>query len=144
MHHMDHLCPADSESGAGGNRSGSGRTQPSHRRERHFSHKVACGGKRDGSFLPGSGNNCDFCTALVKTKKTQSAGSPCEKKASFGANWMILRPRPALARKAATSNRGFSGSTIEGPSCRCSLCRVIAGGVRGRIALSLTKQVRDQ
>jgi hypothetical protein len=57
---------------------------------------------------------------------------------------MILRPMSALARKAATSNRGFSGSTIEGPSYRCSLCKVIAGGVRDRIAISLTKQVRDQ
>src|ERR1039457_6562758 len=48
-----------------------------------------------------------------------SAGSPCEKKASCGANWMILRPRPALARKAAVSNPGFSSSTNEGPPSDC-------------------------
>jgi len=52
MHHTDHLFPADFESGAGSDGSGCAKTQPRHRRERLFAHKVACGEKRDGSFLP--------------------------------------------------------------------------------------------
>jgi hypothetical protein len=32
----------------------------------------------------------------------------------LGASRIILRPKLALARKAAASNRGFSSSTIEG------------------------------
>src|ERR1039458_10624419 len=32
---------------------------------------------------------------------------------------MILRPRPALARKAAVSNPDFSSSTNEGPPSDC-------------------------
>jgi hypothetical protein len=45
---MDHLLPADFESGAGGNGSGRRQAHPSHRRERLFSHKVTGGEKRDG------------------------------------------------------------------------------------------------
>src|SRR5271165_5276700 len=68
MHYTDHLCAADSESGAGGD--GSGRCQPQSGdcRERLFAHKVACGKERDGSFFPGWGDYRDFCSALLKIK----------------------------------------------------------------------------
>jgi hypothetical protein len=68
MHYVDHLVAADSESGAGGNRSGCGQPQPSHCREGLFAHKVPIGEKRNGSFLPGWGNHRDLCTARLKIK----------------------------------------------------------------------------
>src|ERR1035441_7917284 len=68
MHYADHLSAADSESGAGGKSSGRGQTQPRHRRERLFAHKVTGGKERDGSFLPSWGNHCDLCAALLKIK----------------------------------------------------------------------------
>src|SRR5580692_7269225 len=68
MHHMDHLSPADSESGAGGNRSSCGQTQSSNCRERLLPYKVAGYKEHDGSFLPGGGNNCDLCAAFLKIK----------------------------------------------------------------------------
>jgi hypothetical protein len=65
---MDHLLPADFEGGAGGNGNGRRQTQPSHRRERLFSYKLASGEKRNRSFLPGCGNHSNSCAARLKIK----------------------------------------------------------------------------
>ena len=68
VHHIDHLFPADSESGAGSNGSGRCQTQPGHCRQRPFSHKLARRDQREGSFLPTGGNNCNFCAAVLEIK----------------------------------------------------------------------------
>jgi len=54
---------------------------------------------------------------------------------------MILRPRPALARKAAVSNPGFSSLTIERPPSDCGPCRMTTGGMLDHTATRLTKLV---
>jgi hypothetical protein len=39
---------------------------------------------------------------------------------------MIIRPRPALARKVAAWNPGFSRSTIQGHPSECGPCAAFA------------------
>ena len=57
MHHMDHLSPADSESGAIGNGIGRSQTQPRHRRECLFSYKVnKLGFEKRADFPYGEGS----------------------------------------------------------------------------------------
>src|ERR1700677_347495 len=68
VHHADHLFSPYFERGAGGNGSGRGQTQASHCRERLFSNKVTGREKRDGGFLPGSGNNRDLRAAFLQIK----------------------------------------------------------------------------
>src|ERR1039458_3655751 len=68
MHNTDHLFTADSESGAVGDGSGGCQTQAGKRRERFFSHKVACGEKRVSSFFPGWREHRDSCTTFLKIK----------------------------------------------------------------------------
>ena len=68
LHNTDHLFTADSESGAVGDGSGCCHAQPSRCRERLFSHKLACGEKRDGSFFSGWGDHRHSCTPLLKIK----------------------------------------------------------------------------
>jgi len=68
MHHADHLLTADFESSASGDGSCGSQTRPGNCCERLFAHKVACGEKRDDSFLPDRGDHRDLCAALLKIK----------------------------------------------------------------------------
>ena len=136
VHHADHLFSPYFERGAGGNGSDRGQTRSSHCRERLFSNKVTGREKRDGGFLPGCGNNRDLCAAFLKVEDGIRRAS-LRKKGLIGANWTILRPRPALARKAAVSNPGFSSSSIEGPPSDCGPCRTTTGGARSYRAFSV-------
>jgi hypothetical protein len=78
-------------------------------------------------------------TSLLSKRQPSLRDGSC--RASLGANWMILFPRPALARKAATTNRGFSSSTIGAPPSGCGIRRVTAGG--GAAASPSIKHVGD-
>src|ERR1017187_1273870 len=58
----------------------------------------------------------------------ESAELPCEKKACLGFSWTILRPTPAVARKAARSKVMLltSKEKIEGVA-KCSLLAYFGG-----------------
>jgi hypothetical protein len=107
-----------------------------------FSNKVTGREKCDGVFLPGCGNNRDLRAAFLKIKD-RACGISLGKEGILGAGWMILLPRPALARNAAASNPDFSISTIEGTAYGCGFPRVTTGS-GARIAVSLTKLVGDK
>jgi len=63
----------------------------------------------------------------------ESAGSPCEKKASFRSSWTTLRPSPALARKAAESNTRGTARVILGHLSALAHCMQIASATYLRL-----------
>src|SRR5258708_5387539 len=62
----DHLFSCDFESGAGGDGSSGGQTQPRYRCECFFSYEGVRGYERNGGFLPFLGNDGDFCATFLK------------------------------------------------------------------------------
>jgi len=107
VHYANHLFPAYLQCGAGGDRLGRGQTQPVRRRERLFSHKIACRKERDGGFLASLGDHRDLCAAILEIEDGIRRVS-LRKERFLGTSCTIFRPRPAWVRKAAASNAGFS------------------------------------
>jgi len=141
MHHTDHLFPADSESGTSRDGSGRCQTQSCDCRERLFAPKVACGKERDRSFFPGWGNHRDLCSALLKIE--------------YGVRGISLRKEGFLWRQlddsspqaCARKESGYIETDLfkfnrRGAYLQLRPLQVIAGGVRGSIASSLTKLLR--
>ena len=141
MHHTDHLFPADSESGTSRDGSGRCQTQLGDCRERLFAHKVSCGKERDRSFFPGWGNHRDLCSALLKIE--------------YGVRGISLRIEGFLWRQlddsspqaCARKESGYIETDLfkfnrRGAYLQLRPLQVIAGGVRGSIASSLTKLLR--
>ena len=113
MHHADHLVTAILSAVhaviavAEARRNQAQRPTP-------LPYKVSRRKQGDRGLLADLRNDSDFCTALLKIEDG-SAGSPWEKNDSFGCNSTILRPRPALARKAAGSNKVGIARLTFGP-----------------------------
>ena len=131
VHHADHLFPLYLERGTGSNGGGRGQAQARHCREHTLSHRVADGEQRDGGFLAGVRDHCHFCPALLNIKDGIGRVT-LRKKFCLGSNWTILRPSPALIRKAAASNAVFSSSTIGVASFRMRSRQTSVGRTRPR------------
>ena len=114
MHDADHLFAADLERGAGGYGGGRCQAQSRHRGERLFSYKISRRQQRDRGFFADLRNDSDFRTASLKIKDGVR-GISLGKERLFGFTSTILRPRPALARKAAGSNKAEAARFILRP-----------------------------
>src|ERR1700677_5406537 len=105
VHHADHLFSPYFERGAGGNGSGRGQTQASHCRKRLFSNKVTGREKRDGGFLPGCGNNRDFCAAFLKIEDRIRRAS-LRKKGLIGGQLDYFSPKAGARQKGGGLESG--------------------------------------
>ena|ERR1700733_2871978 len=102
------------ESLAGGNRSGSRQSKAGRSGNRLFPSKFACGDKCYRSLFAAFRNDGKACATLLKIENGVSGFSlrkQRENNGCFFLKWVILRPNPALARKAAASNAIFRAST---------------------------------
>ena len=139
---MDHLSATDFESGAGGDGGGRCQTQPQHRRERLFAHKVARGKKRDGSFLPGWGNHSDLCVALLKIEN-RVRGISLRKEGFLRRQLDDSSPQAGTRKESGGIEfRLFKFNHGSKPSL-CGPRRMTTGRMLDHTRIGLTKQLRD-
>ena len=80
--------------------------------QRLFSNKIPSGEESDRGFLAIIGNNSQLCAATLKIEDGVG-GFSLRKEGLLFPSLTILRPSPALAKKASVSNAGFSCSSIN-------------------------------